>query len=59
MAKKMTKAQVKKTLTSIDKLFGKLLSDKFNYGSDSLVPMSTKNLIDKAIPIQRIRQRFK
>ena len=57
--KKLTKTQIKNTLKTIDNAFGKLLSDRYFHGSESLVPMSTKKLIENAMPIQRLRQRFK
>jgi hypothetical protein len=45
MPKKMTKAQVKRTLQQMGKLKAKLAMDKLTY-ADSFVSMSTKVILD-------------
>ena len=44
--KKLTKAQIKKKLTSLSRLLRDMLVDKLDYGRDSFVPFSVNKIID-------------
>ena len=59
MAKKLTKAQVRKALNSVERTYGKLLRDKFDYGSKSDVPMSINKLVDLVKPVSAASSRIK
>jgi hypothetical protein len=59
MAKKMTKAQVRKALSSVERTYGRLLRDKFDYGSKSDVPMSINKLVDLVKPVSAASSRIK
>jgi hypothetical protein len=56
--KKLTKAQVRKTMQSAKNAIYNLFMDKFNYGSKSEVTISTKKLEEMYFPLMRAKDKL-
>jgi hypothetical protein len=57
--KKLTKAQVKKKIITAKLALYDLFMDKFNYGTSSFMPMSTKKLEEIYFPLLRALNKLK
>ena len=57
--KKLTKAQVKRSMKSMFDIANKLTRDKMDYRSDSLVPMSFNVIFDIGTKLDRARNKLK
>ena len=56
--KKMTKAQVRKTMQSAKNALYKLFMDKFDHGTKSEVTLSTKKLEEMYFPLMRAKDKL-
>ncbi len=56
--KRMTKAQVRKTMQSAKNALYKLFMDKFDFGTKSEVTMSTKKLEEMYFPLMRAKDKL-